>query len=210
MTAPPNAPLAAADFAEQFPVSRETRARLATLVDTLGHWQKAINLVGPSTLADPWRRHILDSAQLLDLLPPDPAPVLDVGSGAGFPGLVLAILGVPDVHLVESDQRKAAFLREAARRTDAAVTIHARRLESLTPWPARVITCRAFAPLERLLTVVSPFIDRKTMCILPKGARAEEELTRAGKEWKMHVDRFQSRTDDQGVIFRLEDLHRDN
>src|SRR5215213_13399 len=97
------------------PVSRETVERLGVYLDLLRRWQRTINLVAASTLADPWRRHILDSAQLIRFVPGDAARLVDLGSGAGLPGLVLAIMGLPDVHLIESDRRKAAFLREAAR-----------------------------------------------------------------------------------------------
>ena len=105
--------------------------RLSRYLELLRRWQRAINLVGASTLADPWRRHILDCAQIAPHVPRTAATVLDLGSGAGLPGLVLALLGVPGVQLVESDRRKAQFLREAARATGAAVVVHAARIEQL-------------------------------------------------------------------------------
>ena len=127
-------------------------------LELLGRWQRAINLVGPATLADPWRRHVLDFGQLLAHLPAPAGPLVDLGSGAGFPGLVLALLGVPEVALIESDRRKAAFLREVARATGAEVAVHAERIEVCTPWPAAVVTARALAPLPRLLPLAEPFL----------------------------------------------------
>ena len=134
-------------FADLVPVSRETLARLEAYVDLLTRWSVRINLVGRDTLADLWRRHILDSAQLHRFIPSTAKTLIDVGSGAGLPGLVLAILGVAGVELVEADSRKAAFLREAARVTDADVTIRPCRIQAVPPHPANVVTARACAPL---------------------------------------------------------------
>src|SRR5687767_1366639 len=142
-----DAPLAPEELGVALGLTRETLNRLAVHLDLLRRWQRAINLVGRSTLADPWRRHVLDSAQLYPHLAGQAGPVVDLGSGAGFPGLVLAILGAPDVHLIESDQRKAQFLREAARVTGTPVMVHARRIEDVAPFPASVVTARALAPL---------------------------------------------------------------
>ncbi len=143
-------PLDPEGFARLVPVSRETLARLEAWLAELRRWQARINLVGETTLADPWRRHILDSAQLLRLLPPGTRRLVDLGSGAGLPGLILAILGVPEVHLIESDRRKAAFLLTCKGRLGLAnVTVHAERAERVSLPPADVVTARAFAPLER-------------------------------------------------------------
>src|SRR5260221_2069883 len=146
---PPEARFDAAAFEAATGVSRETCERLERYVATLLRWQPTINLVSRGTLDDLWRRHLLDSAQLLPHMP-DCGPIVDLGSGAGFPGLVLAILGAPDVHLVESDSRKAAFLREAARAAGAAVTVHNAPIETVSV-PAAAITARALAPLTPLL-----------------------------------------------------------
>jgi len=132
-------------------VSRETRERLNTYAELLRKWQRSINLVGPKTLDDLWNRHFVDSAQLLPLIPPTARVLVDFGSGAGFPGLVLAILGMAEVHLIESDQRKATFLREVARATGTPVTVHAKRIEQVTPFPADIVSARALAPLGDLL-----------------------------------------------------------
>src|SRR6202044_3793088 len=131
--------------------SRETLDRFGTYVDLLGAWNRRINLVGRNTIGDVWRRHILDCAQLIRYVPPQARVLVDLGSGAGLPGLVLAILGVPEVHLVESDLRKAAFLREAARVTGATAQIHPQRAEKMPRLAADLITARAVASLPDLL-----------------------------------------------------------
>src|SRR5581483_3005998 len=151
-------------------VSRETISALETYAALLVKWQKAINLVSGATLGDLWRRHFLDSAQLLALLnAPDigDGAITDLGSGAGFPGLVLAILSGRPAHLIESDQRKAAFLGEAARATGCAgrVQIHAKRIERLEPWRAGTLTARALAELGPLLDWAAPFIGPETVCL---------------------------------------------
>ncbi|MFA5122846.1 16S rRNA (guanine(527)-N(7))-methyltransferase RsmG [Zavarzinia sp.] len=192
------------DFAAGFPVSRETLERLAAYADLLVKWQSKINLVGPATLPDLWQRHFLDSAQLYPLLPEKrPLRLVDLGSGAGFPGLVLAILGAGDVHLVESDQRKCAFLREAARITQTAVTIHALRIETLAPLEADVITARALAPLEKLLDWAAPHRTAHTIHLIPKGKEAEAELTQASRRFTLEVERHRSLTDPAATIFQI-------
>ncbi len=195
-------------------VSRETIGALETYAGLLRKWQKAINLVSGATLDDVWNRHFLDSAQLLPLLPSDDqggaGHITDLGSGAGFPGLVLALLTGRAVNLVESDQRKAAFLGEVARATGCAgrVQIHAARVEALRPWEAPVITARALADLTQLLAWASPFLSTASVCIFPKGAKAEDELTAALRVWKMTVERVRSVTDPTGLILRLSHLER--
>jgi 16S rRNA (guanine527-N7)-methyltransferase len=137
-----------AEFAAETGVSRETLARLEAYAALLLAWNRRVNLVGRGTEEDLWRRHMLDSAQLHPLIPAGARTLVDLGSGAGFPGLVLAILGGPHVHLVESDQRKAVFLREAARVTGAAAMVHAIRIEAAPPLAADIVTARALAPLD--------------------------------------------------------------
>ena len=143
-------PLSAEGFASQADVSRETLARLEAYAALLIKWNKRINLVSRASLADLWRRHMLDSAQLITALPPPPIDrprrLVDLGSGAGFPGLVLAALGARDVHLIEADRRKVEFLRAAARAMDTSVTVHPGRSESVAPLAAGVVTARACAP----------------------------------------------------------------
>jgi 16S rRNA (guanine527-N7)-methyltransferase len=191
-------------------VSRETLAALETYAGLLRKWQKAINLVAASTLNDVWRRHFLDSAQLMSLLPEGDCQIVDLGAGAGFPGLVLALLSGRPTQLVESDQRKAAFLGEVARATACAgrVQIHAARVEALKPWAAPIITARALADLSQLLDWAAPFMTADTVCVFPKGAKAEDELTAALRVWKMNVERRRSVTDPTGLILRLSHLER--
>jgi 16S rRNA (guanine527-N7)-methyltransferase len=189
-------------------VSRETRERLNTYADLLRKWQRSINLVGPRTIDDLWNRHFTDSAQLLPLIPPSARVLVDFGSGAGFPGLVLAILGVSQVHLIESDQRKATFLREVARATGTPVTVHAKRIEQVAPFPADVVSARALAPLGDLLGFAAPFLHPDSLCLFPKGQMAEDELTAASRTWNINVDRIQSVTDPSATILRLSQVSR--
>jgi 16S rRNA (guanine527-N7)-methyltransferase len=190
-------------------VSRETLARLETYAVLLRKWQKAINLVSRDSLDDLWRRHMLDSAQLFPLLPENNGVLVDLGSGAGFPGLVLAVLGVPAVHLVESDARKCAFLREAARGLGVAVQIHNCRAEEMPVIAADVVTARALAPLPGLLDLAERFLGSHTICLFLKGKGVDEELTRAGERWNMTLTRQSSASDPSGTILRLEHVHRD-
>jgi 16S rRNA (guanine527-N7)-methyltransferase len=196
-------PLTEAEFAELVDVSRETRERLAAYVALLAKWNAKINLVGPATLPDVWRRHILDSAQLA----PDVAGasvLVDLGSGAGLPGLILAILGGPEVHLIESDARKCAFLHEAARVTGTRVRIHNCRIEAAPPLSADIVTARALAPLDQLLDHAVRFLRPGGKCIFLKGARQADELTEARKSWHMVVSERPSLSDPSGVILEVE------
>lgn len=189
-------------------VSRETLERLEIYVALLRRWQRAINLVAESSLADPWRRHVLDSAQLLRLLSPPRPHIADLGSGAGFPGLVLAILGGGEVHLIEADSRKSTFLREALRVTKTRAVVHEKRIEQVTGLQVDVITARALATLGRLITYAQPLLKPQGICIFPRGRGLEEELTQAVKEWKMQVERFPSETEPGGWIVRLSEIGR--
>ncbi|HLJ64826.1 MAG TPA: 16S rRNA (guanine(527)-N(7))-methyltransferase RsmG [Stellaceae bacterium] len=191
-------------FAKRIVVSRETLDRLTLYVELLIAWNRRINLVGANTIGDVWRRHILDSAQLFALIPPKARSLIDLGSGAGLPGLVLALMGVPEVHLVEADLRKAAFLREAARRTGAAVEIHAQRMEKINPFMVDIVTARALAPLSALLGMAGKFSHSRTICLFPKGANVEDELISAAKDWKMQVEHVPSLSDPKAKILRLE------
>jgi len=280
-------------------VSRETLQRLETYAALLTKWQARINLVGPATLADLWRRHFLDSAQILPLLgeplpppvregghssagrgkvgmggdaapgdsnqsssdrralrrgpphpasppgsldprvaslakPPQPSPapsanadirrrggegesgnwgggtLVDLGSGAGFPGLVLAIMTDWRVHLIDSDQRKCAFLRQVALDCGVLdrVTIHAKRIEQVAGVAADVVTARACAPLDGLLTLAAPLVGEKGTCLFLKGANVEEELTAARRHWTMRLDRRASVSDPAGGILVITQLKR--
>jgi 16S rRNA (guanine527-N7)-methyltransferase len=204
----PEPPLNAQGFAEIIPVSRETLSRLEAYAALLTQWSARINLVGRDTLGDLWRRHILDSAQLWQFAPDAARSVIDLGSGAGFPGLVLAILGVPGVELVEADSRKAEFLREAARVAEAEATIRPCRISAVPAHPVDVVTARALAPLDRLLDLARPFVGPDTVCLFPKGERAAEELTLARKRWTMAASLHQSIADPRGVVLRLHQVVR--
>ena len=209
-------PLTAEAFRAAANVSRETLERLERYAALLEKWNRAINLVARGSLVDLWRRHMLDSAQLWPLLPTvrgRPRRILDLGSGAGFPGLVLAIMGVPErgaeVHLVESDEKKAAFLREAARIAEAPVTLHVQRIESLATFPVDAVTARACAPLPRLLDYAAPFLGNypsgamAPLGLFLKGRDIDRELTEVPEKWKMRVDLISSRTDPAARIVRI-------
>jgi len=135
-------------------------------------------------------------------------PWLDLGSGAGLPGLVLAIAGIENMHLVESDGRKCAFLREAARVTDTEVTVHNERIEALPPQAAATISARALAPLPRLLPMVYPHLNQNGQILLLKGQDVDAELTEAAKCWKIKVRRIPSVTDASGSILQLTEISR--
>jgi len=195
-------------FAAATDVSRETFDRLQRYAELLRKWNRRINLVGQGSLGDLWRRHMLDSAQLFPLISDRRGPLVDLGSGAGFPGLVLAAMGAADVHLIEADKRKCAFLGEAARALGVAVTIHAMRIADVPAFTAATIVSRALAPLPELLDMAEKFCGKHSILLFLKGRKAEEELTRAKKEWNMRVDQIPSRTDPQGMILRLEAISR--
>jgi 16S rRNA (guanine527-N7)-methyltransferase len=196
-------PLDPGSFAAATGISDQTLARLQAYAGLLAAWSARINLVAASTLADPWRRHFLDSAQLHPLIPTAAESLVDLGSGAGFPGLVLAIMGIRGVELVESDARKCAFLREAARMAGAAVTIRNARIETVPARPVSVVTARGCAPLDRLLVYSQRFIGPETVCFFPKGEQARQELAAAQQEWEFDVASHPSRTDPRGVILCL-------
>jgi 16S rRNA (guanine527-N7)-methyltransferase len=182
--------------------------RLAVYAELIARWSPRINLVAPGDLPRLWDRHIADAAQLLPLIPPGTRTLADLGSGAGLPGLVLAILTGLPTHLVERDRRKAAFLREAARAAAASATVHAADAASLTPLNADVVTARALAPLPELLPLVARHLAPGGAALLPKGATAEAELTATPPLWTMRVERFPSRTDPAATILRLTEVAR--
>lgn len=196
------------DFQAKTGVSRETLDRLRIYADLLVKWQLRINLVGPDTVPILWQRHFLDSAQLFPLLPHPASPLVDMGCGAGFPGLVLAIMGVSDVHLIESDSRKCAFLREVARLTGTSVTVHNARIEAVAPLGAQVVTARALASLEKLLNWAEPHLLPGGHCLFLKGKGSEDELTLASKEWNITSERVPSQTDPTGTILHLKEVRR--
>lgn len=196
------------EFQQATGVSRETVERLAAYAELLVKWQARINLVGPDTLPDLWRRHLLDSAQVFPHLPQSIHRLVDMGCGAGFPGLVLAVMGAPDVHLIESDQRKCAFLREVARVTGTKVTIHNQRIEAVAPLGADVVTARALAPLDKLLGWAERHLCPGGHALFLKGRGVEDELTMAGKEWNITFERIPSLSDPSGIILHCKEVRR--
>ncbi len=192
------------------------RARLETYVAALVKWQRRINLIGPATVADLWRRHILDCGQLAALIPAGPQRVCDLGSGAGLPGLVLAALGIGAgegacLDLVESDSRKAAFLREANRLMGTHARIENRRIEEMAETGAAgydIVTARALAPLPKLLEMSNNLLKTSGKLLFLKGKATDAELTESEKAWKMRVTKMPSASDSEGVILLIEDLER--
>lgn len=205
---PVRLPLGPTGFARLANVPRETLDRLAIYVDLLGQWNRRINLVSGNTMGDVWRRHILDSAQLFKVLPRHTQTLTDLGSGAGLPGLILAAMGVPEVHLVESDLRKAAFLREAARLMGVSVTIHPERIERVAAFAADAVVARACAPLTQLIEYAEKFVSKQTVCLFLKGETAAEELAAARAAWMMNAELVPSLSDPTGTIVKLSGLRR--
>ena len=180
----------------------------AGFVELLLRWNERINLVSKGDLHRVAERHIQDSLQLVPLIPSSVDRGIDVGSGAGFPGLILAKATGLAFDLIESDQRKVAFLREAARAIAAPVTVHSVRIEVAQVLPAPLVTARALAPLPRLLSLAAPLLSPNGLCLFHKGAGYERELTDSNTQWHMHVERFPSRTARGAAILRITELHR--
>jgi 16S rRNA (guanine527-N7)-methyltransferase len=188
------------------PVSRETQQRLAAFVDLLARWRKITNLISATSFEEVWSRHIADSAQLLTLAPKAKRWV-DLGSGAGFPGMVLAIQLADEpgalVHLIESDQRKCAFLREVARATGAAAQIHAARIESIAPeslMPVDAVTARAFAPLPVLLDFAKVWLARGAIGVFPRGKSTEAQLSDYSDATDFRFETIASKIDPRAAI----------
>jgi len=212
------------EFARASDVSRETLDRLTAYGNLLEKWQRKINLVGRNTLPQIWHRHFFDSAQLWPLIveflnetsvsvtdQDAQVNLVDLGSGAGFPGLVIAILAreaAPEmqVHLIESDHRKCAFLREAARITETNVVLHSDRIEDIEPFLANVITARACAPMDQLLSYAYRFWGPKTRAFFLKGQDVEKELVQATKSWSMVTSVSPSQTDGSGSVLCVKEV----
>lgn len=191
-----------------FDVSRETFAKLEIYAALLEKWQNSINLVSKNTLPDLWQRHFLDSAQIYPLVKDAEGALADIGSGAGFPGLVLSVLGKADVYLVESDRRKTVFLREAARACDVNATVHACRIEDTPVTEAAIVTARALAPLPQLLDYAAPLLAEDGRCIFLKGRTAAEEITTAREKWNFFLEKQSSIADEQGAVLMLKEISR--
>lgn len=197
------------------PVSQQTEARLNKFVALLLQWQAKTNLVAPSTMLQLWVRHIADSLQLLDLAPKNAKVWLDFGSGGGFPAIpvacALAERPGAHVHLVESNGKKAAFLREAIRVTGVPATVHAIRVEDFGDSfgdRVEVVSARALAPLKTLCDQAVPFIDRGAVGLFPKGQDVDAELTEAARYWTLSVEKVPSKTSPEGCIVVVKGLKR--
>jgi len=203
----------AEDFSRQFSVSRETVERLEVYAEILRKWQPRINLVGSKTLQQLWNRHFADSAQIVNHIPDDAVTLADLGSGAGFPGLVVkALRPAIDVTLIEADTRKAAFLTQAAAAMSLPVTVLPRRIEdtakTLNFTGYSVITARALAPLPELLTLAHPFANDRSLFLFLKGQNVESELLSAAKYWTMDVQQIASQTHQDGRLLKITRLCR--
>lgn len=200
------------DFMRDTNVPRETLASLEAYAALLMKWQPSKNLVSNSTLNEMWLRHFYDSAQLLPLIRAchgdKPLKCLDIGSGAGFPGLVLAIMGVGEVTMVESNGKKCSFMRQVVMATGAKATIENERIEKLVAPKMDILLSRACAPITQLLSWGENFIGENTEFWLLKGANAEQELKAAKADWTMQVDQYKSKSDGSGNILRLKNIHR--
>ncbi len=196
------------EFFETADVSRETFEKLKIYAALLEKWQKAINLVSKSTLPRLWERHMLDSIQILRHASSTSGKWIDLGSGAGFPALVVAMASDFDVHVVESDQRKCLFMREVSRETSTPITVHNKRIEAVEPFKVDVISARALASLEKLLEYAAPFASEKTEFLFLKGQDVDAELTKAAKCWNIEPTKHQSVSSNEGCILKLKDVSR--
>ena len=187
-------------------VSRETQEMLDCYVQLLIKWQARINLISSKTLPEIWHRHILDSAQLVSYLPKTPSVILDMGSGAGFPGVILAILTSHQMHLVESDSRKIAFMRTALRETGTSAILHEQRMETLPSVRPDIITARALAPLSQLIALASGQHHDQIEYLFLKGREAKQELTALPAYPKLEAECLPSVTDSQASIIRLKPI----
>ncbi len=182
-------------------------ARLRRFETLITRWNRTINVVGQLELQQLWQRHIADSLALVEALPPH-GEVVDLGSGAGFPGLVVAIASTRPVILVEANRRKAAFLRECTRELGVAARVVAERIERCGIVGARIVTARALARLPRLLALATPMLAEEGACFFIKGAQVEVELTEARRDWQMSVTRHASSPGSDGCIIEVRHLRR--
>jgi 16S rRNA (guanine527-N7)-methyltransferase len=197
---------------EALHVSRESWARVETFVALLLQWQQRINLISPASIPFIWERHVIDSLQLLPLLPTDAKSVADLGSGSGFPALPLAIASGLEFHLYESNNKKAAFLREALRVTGCKGQVHGERLTGKAPAHGMprvdVVTARALAPLNELLELAHPLMKNGAQALFLKGQDVDHELTHAQKYWRIQYTKHASLTDSQAIILAMQEVSR--
>jgi 16S rRNA (guanine527-N7)-methyltransferase len=188
--------------------SPTTTSRLGQFSDLLLRWNRTLNLIAAKDAAAIRDRHIADSLQLAPLVPPTTERAIDLGTGGGFPGLVLAIGTGIHFDLIESDRRKAAFLRTAILETAANATVHNCRIEDAPVSPASLVTARALAPLPRLLPLAARLLTPDGICLFLKGAKVEDELAEAEPDWTMTVERIPSQTSAEGMVLRLSGIRK--
>ena len=198
-------------FCDKYSVSRETFLKLKKCQSMLEEWQQKFNLVSKSTIDNAWDRHFLDSAQLFNFIPQDAEVLFDFGSGAGFPGIVLAIMAnekMPklQINLVESINKKTVYLNAVKTELGVNVNVINDRIEKIKPQKANVITSRALASLTDLLSYSYKFSDKNTICIFPKGKKYKEELLEAHKHWKFKCKVYPSEQSDEGKILIITNL----
>ncbi len=191
-----------------FSLGSATRDRLIAFTALLTRWNPKIKLMSNQDIDHVWTRHIDDALQLVPYMPQAATRAVDLGSGGGFPGLVLALATGIHFDLVEADTRKAAFLQEAITMTKAPATIHASRIEDIALESRLLVTARALAPLPKLLELSHPFLAQGGVCLFPKGERADTEITEACKDWIMDLQQISSRTSPTGRILHVMNLRR--
>ncbi|MEM7727754.1 MAG: 16S rRNA (guanine(527)-N(7))-methyltransferase RsmG [Pseudomonadota bacterium] len=199
------------EFAVSASVSPEELEDYQHWARLLRKWNSRINLVAPNSLADFWRRHALDSAQIVSFIPENAEICADFGSGAGFPGLSVAIDAKHSerdrrVHLIESVGKKASFLRTVSRETSLEVIVHAERIEKIEPLSADIVTCRAFAPLDKILTLASRHLVDGGSLVLLKGESVSAEIETAMQSWQFDAERHESLSDESGVVLVISNV----
>lgn len=198
---------------KKYDVSRETMADLITFQNMVLEWNDKFNLISKSSASDIWNRHILDSLQLSQFITKSDKLLYDFGSGAGFPAIVLAIVAKTEfsdlkISLIESIGKKAHFLQEVQNRLDLNTTIINDRIENLNLLKADIITSRALASLDKLLSYAKPFVDKNTRLVFPKGEKWQEEVENAQKIWNFEYDRIKSLTSEKGCILYIKNIRR--
>lgn len=201
------------DMVAGLDVSRETYERLEAFKELVRKWTVKINLISPATIGQIWERHILDSVQVWPLAPENARSWVDIGSGGGFPGIVMAILAKefrPEmiVTLIESDQRKCAFLRTAGRELGLNIKVLSERVESVAPMGADVMTARALAALDVLMGFADRHLSEDAVAIFPKGRAFEGEVQEARKQWQFSLEIYESMTDPEARLLRVERIAR--
>ncbi|CUH79658.1 Ribosomal RNA small subunit methyltransferase G [Tritonibacter multivorans] len=194
-------------------VSRETMERLKTFDATLQKWNPRINLVSKSTIPDLWTRHILDSIQVFEAITDPKGHWVDIGSGGGLPGVIVAICAAdkaPDlsVTLIESDQRKSAFLRTAARECGVKINVISERIEAAAAQSADILSARALADLSQLCEFSERHLKKDGVCIFPKGGNWKKEVDNALQQWRFEWEAITSLTEPQAVILKMKGVER--